>query len=396
MEEQGRSEVKGVLTIQGWIRRIRCGRKGLDSQRGRREEEAELRRLVVETTFRLQSTGLTMKKISRDLHVPLRTLQEWRRRWRVDNLVPKPRGRPPERGTRKARERLLRTLKDLPPGTGLPTLRRENPDMPVGELRRMKKMHDEWTDKRRRLALSRCTWTEAGRAWSMDFAKPPFFLERGYTHFLLVRDLATKELLEVCPVRAEDGASVREALSFLFSYYGPPLIIKSDNGPAFLSGDTAEFLLQLGVLPLLSPPYTPRYNGSAERGVGDGKTYAGHHAAVLGRPGAWSVTDLAWARQTLNTVRVGTDGRTPAERAEGKTRVTVEERNAFLHLAETCLERARADRGKEPDKGFNKTQMASIYRQALRRALEKAGYLIVRRGSKQPVINPRFRAIISD
>ena len=47
-----------------------------------------------------------------------------------------------------------------------------------------------------------------------------------------------------------------------------PLVLKSDNGPAFVSAEVRAVLAERGVVALYSPPYWPRYNGAIEAGIG--------------------------------------------------------------------------------------------------------------------------------
>lgn len=55
--------------------------------------------------------------------------------------------------------------------------------------------------------------------------------------------------------------------------------------------------LQRSFSSLFSPPYTPRYNGACEAGIGGLKARTHHLAAVDGRPGRWSCEDVEAARR---------------------------------------------------------------------------------------------------
>lgn len=52
-----------------------------------------------------------------------------------------------------------------------------------------------------------------------------------------------------------------------FKKFGPPLILKRDNGSDLDCGAVNEMLSRWHVLPLNSPAYYPRYNGAMERAV---------------------------------------------------------------------------------------------------------------------------------
>src|SRR4051794_40312674 len=59
---------------------------------------------------------------------------------------------------------------------------------------------------------------------------------------------------------------------WLFHEHGAALVLKSDNGAAFISEPLRRFLDGSPARLLLSPPYTPEYNGSIEAGNGALKT----------------------------------------------------------------------------------------------------------------------------
>ena len=58
----------------------------------------------------------------------------------------------------------------------------------------------------------------------------PFSVAGLYRHFLPVKDLASTAMLEVFNTRYEKAKTVQKLLEFLFDFYGPLLVIKSDNG----------------------------------------------------------------------------------------------------------------------------------------------------------------------
>jgi hypothetical protein len=57
-----------------------------------------------------------------------------------------------------------------------------------------------------------------------------------------VRDLASGYQLLWLPVPDESAAAAVAALGSLFREHGAPLVLKSDNGAAFLAGPTAALL----------------------------------------------------------------------------------------------------------------------------------------------------------
>ena len=53
----------------------------------------------------------------------------------------------------------------------------------------------------------------------------------------------------------------------LFSSYGLPEEVVSDNGPQFVSHDFSNCMKMNGIKHTLTPPYHPASNGAAERSV---------------------------------------------------------------------------------------------------------------------------------
>lgn len=68
-------------------------------------------------------------------------------------------------------------------------------------------------------------------------------------------------------VQQYNAFNVIEKLRILFSAYGLPKILVSDNGPPFNSYDFKMFFKANGIEVLNSPPYHPESNGLAERAV---------------------------------------------------------------------------------------------------------------------------------
>ncbi len=136
--------------------------------------------------------------------------------------------------------------------------------------------------------MRRLHWDQAGTVWAIDHAEPPQLIDERYKYLLAVRDLASHCQLGWLPVPAATAETTRAALEALFVEHGPPLVIKSDNGSAFIADETTDLLASREVVHLLSPPYTPQYNGCVQRaGIGglEDAEPREQAAALAGRPG---------------------------------------------------------------------------------------------------------------
>lgn len=107
-------------------------------------------------------------------------------------------------------------------------------------------------------------WPWPSRPWArvhLDFLGPIF----GKMYLIMV-DARTK-WLEVFPVPSTAASSTIEKLTEVFSRWGLPRQIVSDNGPPFTSKEMADFLGSQGVDHVFSAPYHPASNGAAENAV---------------------------------------------------------------------------------------------------------------------------------
>ncbi|KAL1249314.1 hypothetical protein QQF64_020319 [Cirrhinus molitorella] len=85
-------------------------------------------------------------------------------------------------------------------------------------------------------------------------------------HFLLIVDVHSK-LVEIFPTQLTNAEKTISILRHLWSAYGLPKELVSDNGPPFTSREFEEFLKNNGVCRILSAPYHPATKGQTERVV---------------------------------------------------------------------------------------------------------------------------------
>ncbi len=85
------------------------------------------------------------------------------------------------------------------------------------------------------------------------------------------------------PVANQAEEAAIAVLKELFAKHGPPLVLKSDNGLAFISDHFQSLLHHFSVAWLPSPPRKPGYNGGCEAGNGSLRKRTAHFARRTGR-----------------------------------------------------------------------------------------------------------------
>ncbi|KAK3751933.1 hypothetical protein QZH41_013886, partial [Actinostola sp. cb2023] len=94
---------------------------------------------------------------------------------------------------------------------------------------------------------------------SMDFAELP----TGDYLLVLIDDYSRFPMVEI--IKSTSSRTVIPCLDKIFSEYGIPEMLRSDNGPPFNGNAFREFANYLGFLHRKITPYWPRANGEAER-----------------------------------------------------------------------------------------------------------------------------------
>ena len=107
-------------------------------------------------------------------------------------------------------------------------------------------------------------WTFPSKPWSrihIDFAGPI-----SGTTYLVVVDAYSK-FPEVVKMTSTTSTATVNALRDIFSRYGLPEIMVSDNGPQFIASEFQQFCRKNGIMHRTSAAYKPSTNGQAERVV---------------------------------------------------------------------------------------------------------------------------------
>ena len=161
-------------------------------------------------------------------------------------------------------------------------------------------------------------WEFPTRPWQrihIDFAGPKY----GYTWLVYVD--AHSKYPGAIPLTTTTAAATCNALLKVFSHFGFPEQLVSDNGPPFDSADLSRFSVSHGIRHSRSSPYHPQSNGEAERFVQTFKN-------ALESAKADSSNAKEYASEFLLRYRVtpqATTGASPAQLLMGRTpRITLD------------------------------------------------------------------------
>jgi transposase InsO family protein len=388
--------LESIVREQRETRRERK-RRGLRRQRRARQAERTARRSAVAFVRWLRRRGLTRSASARRLGLSASALSRWVGRWQADQMTLRPRGRPVEDLDRETRAGILSVFSLMGPHATVTALRDLFPGVARGALENLLERCRTVYRRRSRWLIHTLRWTRPGTVWAMDFTDPPAPIDGQYRRLLLVRDLASGRQLLALPCAGESAALVLVALRFLFRLYGPPLVLKMDNGPAFIAEAVERLLQERGVFALFSPPGTPAYNGSVEAGIGSLEVRAFYQSARRDRPGEWTSDDVAAAtRQANETAHPwGLGGPTPEAAWQARAPITEIEAQRFRSAYDRNHERECAEREIAPWQKRSHWLRASIDRVALSRALIERGYLLIRSRRVTPPITLKYAGRIS-
>jgi transposase InsO family protein len=379
--------VAGVDSMPGPFEGARP-RDRAKGQAAQRRAERELRMRAVAFRRAARASGFSAQETAEVLDRSPRTLSHWCQRLATDGLEERARGRPPQVAPAERRAAVTNFLTAQGPSLSLATLKAEYPDVARAELASLR--GDYWTWWRAAHPVERCEldWLRPGSVWAMDFSHPPHLIDGCFRAILNVLDLASHQQLLWLAVDREDAATVMGALADLFEEHGAPLVLKSDNGPAFIARLTKGFLGEWSVFPLYSPPYCPRYNGGCERANRTLKELTAHRAESAGRAGFWTSDDLLEARRSANRLRRpwGAVGGTPEEIWSTRDQISLDKReNMWQHL-QSGIGAALDQRGIDRTATLPHYTQTEIERIAAQPVLESLGLLHVTRRRIAPVI----------
>jgi putative transposase len=150
------------------------------------------------------------------------------------------------------------------PSVGLPALRRAIPGLPKNSaaafLKRLKRVRR----RRRRRRSCRVRWLASNTVWAIDgtlFDQP---VGANGRRALVVVEMHSRNTLCVDSVPGERASAVIACLRRLIEKHGAPLVLKADNGSAFIAGCLAIFCRRHGITLMHSPVRRPSWNGTCE------------------------------------------------------------------------------------------------------------------------------------
>jgi transposase InsO family protein len=337
-------------------------------QQVRRIREWTARRHAARFAMDVASSGCSCRHAAEVVGVRPRTLAHWRCCEQRGRLACRPRGRPCKQSSQSDRQCMVEWLQEVGPQVGLPTMQTTFPSIPRCELVDLQRDYRREFRQANRVAVEELTWYMPGRVWAMDHAEPPRAIDGIYEACFSVRDLASGLQLAWLPVPDETAETTAGALVALFIEHGPPLVLKSDNGSPFKSGLVGRLLADWGIVPLRSPPVTPRYNGSCEAGIGAMKVRTHYEAARNGCAGVWTSEDLEAARRQANEYHhpQGHTHFTPHQLWQSRAQIAYTERERFHLAVEQARRKQQQKRKCDPKAPVTAAALPAEYRRAVR------------------------------
>jgi len=372
-------------------------KRGWPRQQLQRAHERMARRHAVAFDRWAGRRGLRHEDVAQQLRIAPATLRRWQRRWRNDRLAVHPLGRPARRSATELRNDAIHLAQVAGPHASVAIVRAAYPTMARGEVQNILARYKRiWRKDHRRL-LHVLHWHHPGAVWSMDHTEPARRVDGLYRFVLNIRDLASGMQLAWLPMEDESAALADYTLETLFRQHGPPLVLKSDNGSAFIAEATHKLLDRWNVFPLFSPPRTPEYNGGVEAGNGAMKVRSNHEAARQGRPGCWSCDDLEAAQWFANQLYRpwGEHGPTRQEVWDQRLPISTEERAAFGRTLDTHRVAVRLAEQIPLEEILGRQAQAKVDRAAIRLALVEQGILTFTRRSITPPVTAQCAVIIA-
>jgi transposase InsO family protein len=209
--------------------------------------------------------GWTKDEAAEFLHLSPRTLRHWQHAFKLDALAANALGRPILAATREQRNEVFQCIDELGPAIGLPSLRDLFPEIARAELHDLLRRYRCIWRRLHQQSIHVLHWAKPGSVWAIDFHGPRPGIDGLFSCLFGVRDLASGRQLLRRPVRDITARTAWQELESLFVMHGAPLVLKSDNGSAFIDGNYRDHIRAFGVELLFSPPRNRAIMGRSKR-----------------------------------------------------------------------------------------------------------------------------------
>lgn len=197
--------------------------------------------------------------------------------------------------------------------------------------------------------------------WAIDgtwFDRPVAGLTR---RALVVAELHSRKTLALQAVPGERAAAAIKVLEDLIQRHGAPLVLKLDNGSAFIARSFGSFCRRHGITLLHSPVRRPSFNGTCEVSGRWAKPRAAAAAAARGSAGQLSQADLDCAVTFTGTM----------------PRIDAGFRDRFLQVVADQLGVVATEKGVALDDQTKDHVRRSLRRVAVKRALQLCHILTI-------------------
>lgn len=247
-----------------------------------------------------QQTGWNCEQLCSLAGLPLTTFHRWSER--MEQGLPAI-GKPgPKPLVPLELERLLAQLQRLDHGTkrsrGSGALREQyRQQISRRDFRTLVRQARRNLRRQRRQEQCRIRWNLPGVVWSLDDTELVVQRNGGRCKLQLqhAQDLGSRYKFTPLVRKHLPGEVIAARLETLFLRYGPPLVLKRDNGGNLNHRAVDEVLARYLVIPLCSPPYYPPYNGGMEKAQCELKTVLEDKLSLLAE------ASDAWVQQMAET-----------------------------------------------------------------------------------------------
>ncbi len=173
------------------------------------------------------------------------------------------RGRRPRVLTAVQRLQITQALQQ-DPRWGVARLRQRFPELPRNTTAIFVRAYKAARARNPRRPRCRLVRHVEGAVWAIDGTWMAGPVDGKSRRALVVVELKRRQVMALASVRGERVADVLALLRHLFARHGPPLVLKLDNGSAFIAEALRSFCQEHGIVLMHSPVRLRGWNGTCE------------------------------------------------------------------------------------------------------------------------------------